>query len=140
MVQDISDLGLMKPHILVIDDEQRIRDSCRMVLRSMGFTVETASDGLKGLDLIEEKHFDILLLDLMMPNMSGFDVLSRVRDIDPDTVVIVITGYATLEHSIEAMKKGAFDFIPKPFTPDQLRAVVTKSLRYTHDLQDIVTS
>jgi len=140
MVQDTPDLGLITPHILVVDDEQRIRDACRMVLTSMGFTVETAVDGPKGLDLIEEKHFDILLLDLMMPNMSGFEVLSRVRDIDPDTVVIVITGYATLEHSIEAMKKGAFDFIPKPFTPDQLRAVVSKSLRYTHALQDIVTS
>jgi len=140
MVQDTAEHDRITPHILVVDDEQRIRDACRMVLRSMGFTVETASDGSKGLDLIEEKHFDILLLDLMMPNMSGFDVLSRVRDIDPDTVVIVITGYATLEHSIEAMKKGAFDFIPKPFTPDQLRAVVTKSLRYTLALQDIVTS
>lgn len=140
MVHERSDFGLATPHILVIDDEQRIRDACRMVLKTMGFTVETASDGPQGLDLVEEKHFDILLLDLMMPNMSGFEVLSRVRDIDPDTVVIVITGYATLEHSIEAMKKGAFDFIPKPFTPDQLRAVVSKSLRYTHALQDIATS
>jgi len=140
MVQVTSDNGIISPHILVIDDEQRIRDACRMVLNSMGFTVETANDGLQALDMIEERHFDILLLDLMMPNISGFDVLSRVRDIDPDTVIIVITGYATLEHSIEAMKKGAFDFIPKPFTPDQLRAVVTKSLRYTHALQDIATS
>lgn len=140
MSQDTPDIDRPNPHILVIDDEKRIRDACKMVLTSMGFTVETASDGTKGLDLIEEKHFDILLLDLMMPNMSGFEVLTRVRDIDPDTVVIVITGYATLEHSIEAMKKGAFDFIPKPFTPDQLRAVVGKSLRYTHALQDIVTS
>lgn len=140
MVQAPSEHGLITPHILVIDDEPRIRDACKMVLTSMGFTVETASDGVEGLDMIEDSHYDILLLDLMMPNMSGFEVLSKVRDIDPDTVVIVITGYATLEHSIEAMKKGAFDFIPKPFTPDQLRAVVTKSLRYTHALQDIATS
>jgi len=140
MVQVTSDNGIISPHILVIDDEQRIRDACRMVLNAMGCTVETANDGLQALDMIEERHFDILLLDLMMPNMSGFEVLSQVRDLDPDTVVIVITGYATLEHSIEAMKKGAFDFIPKPFTPDQLRAVVTKSLRYTHALQDIANS
>lgn len=140
MVQEASEFGLITPHILVIDDEPRIRDACRMVLTGMGFTVETASDGQEGLGMIEESHFDILLLDLMMPNMSGFQVLSRVRKIDPDTVVIVITGYATLEHSIEAMKKGAFDFIPKPFTPDQLRAVVSKSLRYTHALQDIANS
>lgn len=140
MVQALPEHGLITPHILVIDDEQRIRDACRLVLTAMGFKVETAADGVMGLDMIEENHYDILLLDLMMPNISGFEVLTRVRDIDPDTVVIVITGYATLEHSIEAMKKGAFDFIPKPFTPDQLRAVVSKSLRYTHALQDIATS
>lgn len=140
MVQGHSEHSHITPHILVIDDESRIRDACRMVLTAMGFKVATAPDGVQGLDMIEENHYDILLLDLMMPNISGFDVLSRVRDIDPDTVVIVITGYATLEHSIEAMKKGAFDFIPKPFTPDQLRAVVTKSLRYTRALQDIATS
>lgn len=140
MDQDASPNGLATPHILVIDDEPRIRDACKMVLNSMRFTVDTAPDGLTGLDMIEDNHYDILLLDLMMPNISGFEVLERVRDIDPDTVVIVITGYATLEHSIEAMKKGAFDFIPKPFTPDQLRAVVSKSLRYTHALQDIATT
>ncbi|WP_136807381.1 response regulator [Desulfosediminicola flagellatus] len=140
MVQSSAEQSLISPHILVIDDESRIRDACRMVLSSMGFSVETASDGVEGLNMIEDQHYDILLLDLMMPKMSGFEVLSKVKDIDPDTVVIVITGYATLEHSIEAMKKGAFDFIPKPFTPDQLRAVVSKSLRYTHALQDIATS
>lgn len=140
MDQVSSQSDLITPHVLVIDDEPRIRDACNMVLSTLGFIVETAEDGVKGLELVEQKHFDILLLDLMMPNMSGFEVLSKVRDIDPDTVVIVITGYATLEHSIEAMKKGAFDFIPKPFTPDQLRAVVAKSLRYTHALQDIANS
>lgn len=126
--------------ILVIDDESRIRDACSQVLTGMGFTVATAGDGSQGLEMIHASHYDIVLLDLMMPNISGFDVLSRVRDHHPDTVVIVITGYATLEHSIEAMKKGAFDFIPKPFTPDQLRSVVDKSLKYTRALQDIADS
>ena len=140
MSQAEHELIALSPRILVIDDEQRIRDACRFVLNDMGFVVETAADGSLGLAMVEKQHFDILLLDLMMPNLSGFDVLSRLRDIDPDAVVIVITGYATLEHSVEAMKKGAFDFIPKPFTPDQLRAVVSKSLRYTHALQDIANT
>jgi PAS domain S-box-containing protein len=73
----------------------------------------------------------------MMPEMSGFDVLARLKSLDPGTVVIVITGYATLEHSVEAMKKGAFDFIPKPFTPEHLRVTVAKAIEYTHALQDI---
>ncbi|SDP55688.1 response regulator [Desulforhopalus singaporensis] len=127
-------------NILVIDDEPRIRDACRIVLSENGFEVAVAPDGEQGLQMIQQKHYDIILVDLMMPSISGFDVLSEVRKNHPDTVVIVITGYATLEHSIEAMKRGAFDFIPKPFTPDQLRAVVNKSLKYTSALQDIADS
>ena len=129
-----------KPRILVVDDETRIREACRLVLEEMGNDVVLAADGEQGLTLIRERHFDIILVDLMMPVLSGFDVLSEVRAQHPDTVVIVITGYATVEHSVEAMKRGAFDFIPKPFTPDQLRGVVAKSLKYTRALQDIADS
>lgn len=134
------EIHLHTPTILVIDDEARIRDACVLVLSDKGFDVAAAPDGELGLQMIKEKHYDIVLVDLMMPTISGFDVVTEVRNHHPDTVVIVITGYATLEHSIEAMKKGAFDFIPKPFTPDQLRAVVDKSLRYTTALQDITES
>ena len=112
------------PQILVVDDEERIREGCQMVLSELDYKVDTASDGAEGLRMIKLRHYDIILLDLMMPMISGFDVLSKVCDLHPDTVVIVITGYATIEHSVEAMKKGAFDFIPKPFDPEQLRAVV----------------
>ncbi len=123
--------------ILVVDDEPRIRDACRMVLSEEGFEVALAADGNEGVQMIREEHFDVILVDLMMPVLSGFEVLSYVRESHPDTVVIVITGYATLEHSINAMKRGAFDFIPKPFTPDQLRTVVAKAIRYNRALQDI---
>jgi two-component system phosphate regulon sensor histidine kinase PhoR len=149
MTNDIEEHGMTTlsseklystPQILVIDDEARIRDACKIVLTDKGYDVEVAADGEQGLLMIKERHFDIILVDLMLPSISGFDVLSEVRTLHPDTVVIVITGYATLEHSIEAMKKGAFDFIPKPFTPDQLRTVVKKSLRYTRALQDITDS
>lgn len=123
--------------ILVVDDEPRIRDACRMVLSEQGFEVALAADGNEGVQMIQQEHFDVILVDLMMPVLSGFEVLSHVREAHPDTVVIVITGYATLEHSINAMKRGAFDFIPKPFTPDQLRAVVAKAIKYNRALQDI---
>lgn len=140
MTSPLPERHLHNPRILVIDDEPRIRDACLLVLSDKGFEVAAAPDGEQGLQMIKATHYDIVLVDLMMPTISGFDVLSEVRTNHPDTVVIVITGYATLEHSIEAMKKGAFDFIPKPFTPDQLRAVVDKSLRYTDALQDIADS
>jgi two-component system, OmpR family, phosphate regulon sensor histidine kinase PhoR len=137
MSSDVSMDGMEKPRVLVIDDEPRIRDACRIILEEMGFEVAVAADGYQGLIKIKERHFDIILVDLMMPILSGFDVLAEVREEHPDTVVIVITGYATVEHSIEAMKKGAFDFITKPFSPDQLREVISKSLKYTRALQDI---
>ncbi|MBW1827456.1 MAG: response regulator [Deltaproteobacteria bacterium] len=126
-----------KLKILVVDDEKVIREGCREVLALEGFEVVLAENGEQGLKMIEEAHFDVILLDLMMPGLSGFDVLSHVKALHPDTSIIVITGYATVEHSIEAMKKGAFDFIPKPFSPDQLRVVVSKAIEHTGALKDI---
>lgn len=123
--------------IIVIDDEERIRNGCQKVLSQEGFDVATADCGELGMRMIEERHFDIILLDLMMPSLSGFDVLAHVKSLHPDSLIIVISGYATVEHSIEAMKRGAFDFIPKPFTAEQLRLLVTKAIEYTRALQDI---
>lgn len=128
-----------QPSILVIDDEQRIRDGCSKILKKERCLVDTAENGNAGLKMIADRHYDIVLTDLMMPGISGMEVVNKVREKHTDTVVIVITGFATLEHSIEAMKNGAFDFIPKPFTPDQLRVVVGKALKMTRTLQDIAT-
>jgi PAS domain S-box-containing protein len=117
-------------NILVIDDEQIMRDGCQRILSKDGWSVLTAENGKKGLEEIQAQpeSIDVILLDLMMPGMSGMEVLDQVRTIDPDLLVIVITGYATVESAVEAMKKGAYDFIPKPFTPDQLRIVVKRAL------------
>jgi two-component system phosphate regulon sensor histidine kinase PhoR len=128
-----------KPRVLVVDDERRIRDGCKKTLIQDGFQVATAESGFLGLKMIEEAHFDIILLDLMMPGLSGMDVLAHVKGLHADTVIIVITGYATLEYAIEAMKKGAFDFIPKPFSPQDLRHVVAKAIDYIRTLKDIAT-
>ena len=128
---------LLKTKILVIDDEKVIRNGCNEVLTQDGYDVILAENGELGLKMIEKSHFDVILLDLMMPGLSGFDVLSHVKALHPDTSIIIITGYATIENSIEAMKKGAFDFIPKPFSPDQLRVVVGKAIEHTGALKDI---
>jgi len=128
-----------QPTILVIDDEKRIREGCYKILIKENCLVEMAENGESGLEMLAEKHYDIILTDLMMPGIGGMEVLAKVREQHPDSVSIVITGFATLEHSIEAMKKGAFDFIPKPFTPDHLRVVVSKAIQMTRTLQDIAT-
>jgi two-component system, OmpR family, phosphate regulon sensor histidine kinase PhoR len=125
------------PTVLVIDDEERVREGCRKVLVRDGFNVTIAESGDIGLSLVEQQHYDLILLDLMMPSLSGFDVLAHVKKLHPDTVIIVISGYATVENSIEAMKQGAFDFIPKPFSPEQLRVLTRKAIEYTRTMQDI---
>ncbi len=135
----LNDSFFFKPRVLVVDDEKRIRDVCEKMLSQEGCEVATAENGEAGLKMIKESHYDIILLDLMMPGISGLDVLGEVKSLHPDTVVIVITGYATIEHSIDAMKRGAFDFLPKPFSPQDLRMVVGKAMEFIRTLQDIAT-
>ena len=137
MIQKIEFDKSFKYRILVIDDEKRIRDITNKMLTNEGFEVALAETGDIGMKMIEEKHYDIILLDLMMPGISGLDLLPHLRSHHPYSVVIVITGYATLEHSIEAMKKGAFDFISKPFSPQDLRLVISKAIKFIRTLQDI---
>ncbi len=134
--QKVKDI-FFQPRVLVVDDEERIRKVCHRLLTQEGCDVAMADNGIKGLKMIDETHFDIVLLDLMMPGMSGMDVLTRIKARHPDTVIIVITGYATLEHSIETMKKGAFDFLSKPFSPQELRMVISKAIEFIRTLQDI---
>ena len=121
---------LKNTNILVVDDEAVIRDGCSRILTKEGCRVKSVETGEAGLDLITNKgeSFDVLLLDLMMPGISGMEVLDAVYSIDQTLIVIVITGYATVESAVEAMKKGAYDFIAKPFTPDQLRIVVRRGV------------
>ena len=115
-------------NILVIDDEETMRDSCRQTLCRHGNRVKVAEDGLKGLAMLEKESFDLVILDLKMPGLSGMGVLRKIKQEDTEVAVVVITGYATVESAVEAMKSGAYDFIPKPFTPDSLRAIVNRAL------------
>jgi len=114
-------------HVLIVDDEQDIREGSERILTRMGFNISKATNGQEALDLFKNKRADIVLLDLKMPGMDGMEVLEKIRNIDDSTIVIVITGYATVETAIMAMKQGAYDFIPKPFEPDQLRMVVNRA-------------
>ncbi|MGE0086079.1 MAG: response regulator [Desulfococcaceae bacterium] len=113
--------------ILIVDDEQDIREGSRRIISRMGCDVSTASRGDMALELMEKEKFSIMLLDLKMPGMDGMEVLRHVREKYPEVLVIIITGFATVETAIEAMKQGAYDFIAKPFEPDHLRIVVGRA-------------
>jgi two-component system, OmpR family, phosphate regulon sensor histidine kinase PhoR len=132
---DLSDFK--KTSVLIVDDESRIRNVCSKMLLQEGYDVAQAENAEAGLAMVALRHFDIILLDLLMPGMSGMEALGRIRALHPDTLVIVITGYATLEHAVDAMKNGAFDFVSKPFSPTDLRLVLTKAIEHSRTLQDI---
>lgn len=114
--------------ILVIDDEESMRDSCNQVLTKEGHCVETAENGIIGLEKIKTFKPDLVLVDLKMPGISGMEVLEEIKVIDPTIVAIVITGYANLDSAINAFKRGAYDFLPKPFTPGELRIIINRCL------------
>lgn len=119
-----------KHKILVIDDEEVVLDSCTQVLSAENCQVATAPNGTDGLKLVETFEPELVFIDLKMPGLSGFDVLERLRTNHPEIEAIVITGYATVSSAIEAMKKGAFDFLPKPFTPEELRLITRRALEH----------
>jgi DNA-binding NtrC family response regulator len=116
------------PHILVIDDDPAMREACLAVLEGEGYLVTSVHNGEAGLQTVHEQNVDLVLVDLKMPGMDGLEVLKRIREEDPELLVIMITAYGTVEAAVDAMKSGAFDFITKPFSPQELRLVVGRGL------------
>jgi len=124
-------------NILVIDDEESIRIGCIQTLTEEGYRVQAAENGHEGLELIKRESFDVVLLDLKMPDISGMDVLKKIKESDPNSKVIIITGYATIDSAVEAIKQGAYDYIPKPFTSETLCSLVKKAVNYRmQELED----
>jgi DNA-binding NtrC family response regulator len=113
---------------LVIDDDESIRLGCTQSLELEGYQVRSAKNGKEGLELAREESFDVVVVDLKMPETGGMTVLARLREEAPDTQVIMITGYATIESAVEAIRAGAYDYLPKPFSSDMLNAVVRRAI------------
>jgi len=113
--------------VLVVDDEASMRDSCRQVLEREGYLVESAVDGTQCLECARTNEPDVAILDLKMPGISDIELVGVFKERNPGVVLVVVTGYATLNSAVEAMKAGAYDFLPKPFTPDELRVVVRRA-------------
>ena len=114
--------------ILIVDDEENIREACRKSLARVGYEVEAAADAEEALTKLEASGFDLALLDIRMPGMSGVELLEAVKATDPDVAVVMMTGYASVESAVECMKKGAAEYVAKPFKPDEVRRVVEQAL------------
>ncbi|OGP64194.1 MAG: Fis family transcriptional regulator [Deltaproteobacteria bacterium RBG_13_53_10] len=114
--------------ILVVDDEEIVCESCKRILEEEGYEVDAALSGVEAFEKMKKHPYDIVLTDLKMPGIDGMEVLKTLRKEYPETIVIMVTGYSTVETAVEAMKLGAFDYIPKPFTPDEVSIVVKKAI------------
>jgi DNA-binding NtrC family response regulator len=127
-----------KNRILIIEDDKRLREVLKKILDREGFDVEISGDGAGGITEIKQDFFDIVLTDLKMPGMDGIEVLKAIKKISPQTYVIIMTAYGTIDSAVEAMKNGAFDYITKPFKTEEILIVIQKALE-DRDLRKKIT-
>jgi DNA-binding NtrC family response regulator len=114
--------------VLIVDDDESMRIACAQALEQTGFSVASAADGEQALAIAFCQSFDVALLDLRMPGPPGMEVLRRLKQDSPNLMVIIMTGYATIDSAVEAVKSGAYNYLPKPFTPEALTAIVSKAV------------
>lgn len=117
-----------KGRILIVEDEKSMREVLKILMEGEKYEVVSASDGLEGLSYITNDIFDLVITDIKMPKVGGFELMKKVKEISPDTIVIMITAFGTTEAAIDAMKLGAYDYINKPFKIDEIRLIVEKAL------------
>src|SRR5580704_5491400 len=113
-------------NLLIVDDERSIREACREVALSLGFTTFVADSAEHAYRLLDSQTFDAVLLDLRLPGAGGLDALRRIKERRPEAVVIVVTGYGTVQSAVQAMKNGAYDYVTKPFSVDELKLLLER--------------
>jgi signal transduction histidine kinase len=118
----------MSGNLLIIEDEQRLRNNLKLLLASEGYTVATAADGQEGIELLQQESFDIVITDIMMGDVNGFHIMEYITAHTPATLVIVITGYASTESAVEALRQGAYDYITKPFEIEMIQISIARAL------------
>ncbi|MEX0912789.1 MAG: sigma-54 dependent transcriptional regulator [Gemmatimonadota bacterium] len=122
--------------LLVVDDEELLARSCLQILANEGYRATSEWRGRSALEAVRRQHPDIVLADLKLPDMDGIELLREIRKISPDTLVIMITGFATVDSSVEAIEAGAYDYIPKPFTATQLRILIGRAAQQVQLARD----
>lgn len=126
-----------KGNILIVEDEKSMREVLKILLEGEGHQVTTASDGLEAFSCIEKDIFDLVITDMKMPKGDGFEVLKKIKEISPATIVIMITAFGNTETAIEAMKLGAYDYISKPFNIDEIRLIVKKAIEKKRETEEL---
>ena len=114
--------------VLVVDDDRALADNLVAFLSRLGYQAEAAYGGEEALEAFRKEAYDLVITDLMMPGMDGMELLEAISIIDKKAVVLVVTGYGTIESAVEAIRKGAYDFVPKPFKLAELEVIVKRAL------------
>ncbi|HVW87588.1 MAG TPA: response regulator, partial [Bryobacteraceae bacterium] len=126
-------------HILVVDDEDHLRRVVQVQLQQQGHEVDTAPNGAQALEMLQKSAYHLVLADMRMPGMSGLELLQQIRKEYPETFVIILTAYGTIETAVEAMRAGAYNYITKPVHPDELRLVVDRALEHSGLAEEVKT-
>ena len=127
----------VKGNILIVDDDPVVRDSLAKWFISEGFSVETAPSARQALEAVQHDQYDAALLDIKMPGMDGMELQEKLREIDPDMPLIIMTGYASVETAVQALKRGAYDYITKPFDPDELVHLMRNAVEHRRAKREV---
>ena len=119
----------MSKSILIVEDEETLRDSVTRIFIKEGYSVDGAESAEQGLVLLDTHHYDVIISDIILPGMDGIEMLTRVREMNPDQIVIIITAYASLDTSVKALRAGAYDYIMKPIIHEEIKQIVRIALR-----------
>jgi len=127
-----------KGRILIVDDELVVRDSLSKWFSSEGYTAQPVASAREALETIQQKEFEIALIDIKMPGMDGIELQARLKEADPELTVVIMTGYASVETAVQALKRGAYDYITKPVDPDELSHLVSNALEHKRARNEVV--
>lgn len=130
---------MYKANILVVDDDKSICEGVASVLRADGYGVDMVFGGNEALEIAGKNRYAIIVVDLMLPGISGIDLLKEIKNKKPDVSVIMITGYPSIQTAVQSIKLGAFDYIPKPFTPNELRSLVARALEMRYVYEEVAS-
>src|ERR1043165_4946019 len=127
-----------KGRILIVDDELVVRDSLGKWFTSEGYTARPTSGGGEALEVIQQAGLDLALIDIKRPGMDGMELQARLHEVDPDLTVVIMTGYASVDTAVQALKHGAYDYITKPVDPDELSHLVSNALEHKRARREVV--
>lgn len=124
-------------NILVVDDDKNLTEILRDYLTNIGYSVEEANDGLEGLDKFRKGAFQLVLADLKMPRMGGVELLKHIKQLDPQALVLILTGYGSIRSAVEAIRDGAYDYLTKPVKLQELEATIRRALKGRDSMRDL---